>query len=182
MFARLERAGLQSRDPKIGRLFKQHGDNCARERAAGDRPDGELGHAWHAPRRWLQTCPEVGEPRRPAAIDLRATFRSIVAEPFEIAMLEANARPAIAGIGKADLDFGQETGLVSPVAAELPAEDQPVGRIPCDDRAPLGLIAILIDLVPPTAVMRLDNDIHGGRGSRRASAGPPSQPMSAVNS
>src|ERR1043165_1438033 len=71
-------------------------------------------------------------------------------------MFEVDA--SAAGFGReADLDLGNEIGIVDEFRRELPDEDQPRRRLPGCNLADLAFRSVDIELVPTATLARLDD-------------------------
>src|SRR5262245_62749026 len=97
-----------------------------------------------------QPAPSIGR------IDSSANRLALVAETFEVAVLELDA----GGIGavrmEAHFHFSDHIGIKLEFAVQLPAEHHACGRIPHQHTAPLALGAVLAALEPAAANARLD--------------------------
>jgi len=96
----------------------------------------------------------------------------LVAHPFEVAMLEIDARAVAVGREK-DFDLGDQVGIVSEFGSQLPNQNQPRWRLPNRNLADLAFGSVDVDLVPATAAAGLDDRAIEVRFSDLVSLGPP---------
>src|SRR5262245_33531033 len=103
---------------------------------------------------------EAFQEARPAArrVEGGTGLVGLLAEPFEVAMLELD--PGAARVGdEANLDLGDEVGVVGPLGGDLPCKQHARRRLPGEHFAPFAVRTVFADLVPAAAGARLHH--HG---------------------
>src|SRR5207244_3911475 len=102
--------------------------------------------------RLLRFLSESLEHPGPAAIDRVAhLFAWLGTHLLELAMFELNPC-GVGAIGdEPDLDFGADRRVGLPLAVDVPAHDDALGRLPGDDPADIRLGTVLGELVPAAA-------------------------------
>src|SRR3974390_1273671 len=112
--------------------------------------------AWRLASRGLGFDPEPFQHARPAAIDrLAHLLAGLGTHSLELAMLELDARRVGAVGDESDLNLGVDNRVRLPFAVDVPGHDEAAGRFPHDDPADIGLRAILGNLEPVAANLRL---------------------------
>src|SRR5262249_6863638 len=101
---------------------------------------------------------EFGKEGGPPAAERFGVLGRVGAEALQITVLQCHRRAAALGRHKGQLHFGEEVGIIGPLAVELPTEQQALRWLPSQHLAPVCFIAFGITLEPPAVDTGLQHD------------------------
>src|SRR5438067_748259 len=96
---------------------------------------------------------EKAEDVAPTGTDEAGDARRVLAVALQIAVLERHPRATFREGGEGELHLRQHRGVVAEALVELPAEHQPLRRVPDQHLAPRRLRPLLVAFVPAAALV-----------------------------